>query len=355
MSWRTLSRVGVGLLGLAISAVLLLSVFFRWSPGGEGPLLVPRFDFGLFLANLPQHLDWVLPFILLTAAMIPLRALQWRATLPKRVPFRERYHLVAIGALVHNALPGKVGDIFRAFVIGRTQALPFVQALGSVAVCKLLELAALLILFGAALLGPFGSTVQRFSSALRAAAIICLALLVLVILLARHAHRLSALVQGRRRWRKLASFFSNVSVGLGAARTAGGMARALLLSIPPVLAPAVGYGLALEELGVKGGLFAGPVVLGAITLGQLAFGLPVGTALYYFATSWASRALGASAENAAALAISTHLATVLTQILLGLVSMAARRLRFRDLRRGSGVAAQAARQMGERPTGAAEA
>ena len=45
--------------------------------------------------------------------------------------------------------------------------MPFIQALGSVAVCKLLEFAALMLLVAASFLGPFGRILGRFSGALR--------------------------------------------------------------------------------------------------------------------------------------------------------------------------------------------
>ncbi|MBI3183969.1 MAG: flippase-like domain-containing protein [Myxococcales bacterium] len=325
-----------------LSVVLIASVFFRVRLGG-GALLTPRFDFARFLSELPGHLGWIVPFALAAAAMLPLRALQWQATLPKPVSLRERYHLVAIGAFVHNVVPGKLGDVFRAFVMARTQRLPFVQALGSVAVCKLFEFAALMLLVAASLLGPFSQPLERFGGALRVAFIFCIALVVLVVVLARRAGGLSESVRRRGRHPRLASFLSNVAVGLGGARSARGTARVLALSLPPVLAPALGYGLALQSVGVKGGLFAGAVMLGAIAVGQLAPGLPVATGMYYFVTSWTARSLGASPDDAAAFAVATHLSTVATQTMVGLVSVLVRRIRWRDLRRGTGAAAEALR------------
>ena len=102
--------------------------------------------------------------MLLSASVIPLRALQWQQhASAQAVPFKERYHLVAIGAFTHNALPGKLGDIIRSFLLSRTQRLPFLQCLGSVAVCKLLEFAALMLLVAVSFLGPFGKTMAHFA------------------------------------------------------------------------------------------------------------------------------------------------------------------------------------------------
>jgi uncharacterized membrane protein YbhN (UPF0104 family) len=338
-----LKALGV-VLGVVLSAVLLLTPFFRFNLKGDGPLLSARFTLGSFLAELPANLPWLIPFALLSGAVIPLRAFQWQATLQNRVPFKERYHLVAIGAFAHNALPGKFGDILRAFLLSRTQGLAFPVALGSVAVCKLLEFAALMLLVALSFLGPFGDTMARFSSGLKVAVGVCLGLVVVVVLLARYASALSAALERRGRFHKAQVFLHHVADGLGTARSLRGMLRALVYSIPPVLAPATAYGLGLSAIGVEGGLFAGIVVLGAIAMGQATPGLPAGTGIYYFVTSWAARNLGASPEDAAAYAMLTHLGTILTQIAVGGVSVWVRKIRWRDLRRSGQVAKETARQ-----------
>ncbi len=342
---RTALRVLGGVVGLVLSVALVLSAFYRVDLTGPGAVLTPRFPLLHFLAEIPSQLRWLLPFVLLCAAILPLRALQWQRTLARKVPFKERYHVVAIGAFVHNALPGKMGDIFRAFLLARTQSIPFVEVLGSVAVCKLLEFAALMGLVALALLGPLAASLSRFSGALRGASGVCLLLLVLVTLLARFAHPLALRLERRGRLPRVRTFLLHVGDGLGAARSLRGMLAALLFSFGPVLAPALGYGLALHGLGVQGGLFAGTVVLGAIALGQATPGIPVGMGVYYFVTSWTARSLGASEDAAAAFSVLTHLGTFLTQTAVGAASVWLRKLRWRDLKVRRSLAADAARAM----------
>jgi uncharacterized membrane protein YbhN (UPF0104 family) len=258
------------------------------------------------------------------------------------VPWRERYHLVAIGAFTHNALPGKLGDFIRSFLLARTQRIPFLQALGSVVVCKLLEFTALMGLVAASFLGPFGETMAQFAGALRVAVAACGVLVVLVVLLAHYALPLARWLERKGRLPRLRHLLGHVSEGLGTARSFRGMAMALLFSIAPVLAPALGYGLGLRGIGVHGGLFAGTVVLGAIALGQSLPGIPVGMGIYYFVTSWAARSLGASPEDAAAFATLTHLGTVLSQVAVGALSVRLRGIRMKDLRKGGSLAREAA-------------
>jgi uncharacterized membrane protein YbhN (UPF0104 family) len=331
----TVLKALLAVVGVVVSVVLFLTAFFKISLEAGSPLLTPRFSFLQFFGEIPHQLHWLLPFSLLTALVLPLRALQWQSTLHRKVPFRERYHLVGIGAFVHNVVPGKLGDITRAFLLARTQKLPFVQGLGSVAVCKLLEFACLMCLVALAFIGPFGETMRRYQGAMRAAIGVCLALVAFVVLLAHFAAPLSRRLARQKKLPKLERFLEHAAAGLGTARSIPGMAKAMLLSFGPVLAPAIGYGIALEGVGVEGGLFAGPVVLGAIALGQATPGIPAGTGIYYFVTSWAARSLGASPEDAAAFAALTHLGTIGTYTLVGAVSVWVRKIKWRDLRRGS--------------------
>jgi hypothetical protein len=330
--------------GVLITVALISTVFVRWEVEGGRLLFIPRFPMGRFVRDLPRHLPWLLPFSLLTALTFPSRAVQWQRALRHPVPFRERYHLVAIGAFCNNALPGKLGDVIRAFLLARTWRLPFVEALGSVAVCKLMELAALMLLVAASFVGPFGATMQRFGGALRGAVAACLGLTVLVVLLARHSHSLSRWLRERKRLPRVQMFLVNVGEGLRTARSVWGLLGLLAASVLPVLAPAIGYGLGLRGLGIEGGLFAGAAVLGAIALGQSAIGVPAGTGIYYFVTSWAARSLGATEEQAAAYAALTHLATIVTQLGLGGLSVWLRKIRIGDLWRRKGLAEEASRR-----------
>ncbi|HEX8438458.1 lysylphosphatidylglycerol synthase transmembrane domain-containing protein [Archangium sp.] len=338
---RTFLKALAVVVGVVLSVFLISSVFFRWNLRGGGPLLIQRFPLGKLVHDLPGHLRWLIPFMLLSVSIIPLRALQWQRTLSKRVPFRERYHLVAIGAFTHNAVPGKLGDFIRSFLLARTQRIQFLQALGSVAVCKLLEFAALMGLVAVSFLGPFGETMSQFAGSLRIAVGTLVGLVVLVVLLAHYALPLARALERKHKLPRVRHLLGHVSEGLGTARSFRGMAQALFFSIGPVLAPALAYGLALRGIGVRGGLFAGAVVLGAIALGQ-APGVPAGMGIYFGVTSWAARdLLGAAPEDAAAFSTLTWLGTVLSQVSVGALSVRVRGIRIRDLRKGGSLAREA--------------
>lgn len=335
------------ILGIAITALLASTAFFDWHLHGEAPLLTPRFSMGDFLQSLGSNLGWLAIFFLLSTAMLPLRAIQWQRTLEKHVPLRERWHFVNIGAAVQNLLPGNLGDVTRAFLLARTQKMPVVVGLGSVAVCKLLELATLVILAAASLSLPYWQRMPDLAHALKVASWLFVALVLVTVLLARFSLPLARRLQRADRLPKLRTLLAQVDAGLGTARSVKGMLIALLFSIPPNFAAALGYGIGLEAMGVPHGLFAGPLVLALIALGNGTPGIAPGPGMYLLVVSWGARALGASPEDAAAYALLTNVATGLSHWIPGLVSLAIRRVRWSELKTETSLAKKAAKHAQE--------
>jgi len=329
---RWLVRGALGLLGMAASTALAASAFFHVRLAGGRLALAPRFALGAWASDLPRHLPWVGAFALLTATLLPLRALQWRFALGPGAPgFLSRYHAVAIGAFLHNAVPGKLGDLARALLLARRHGLPFFESLGSVLVCKLFELAALVAVVALTLAGPLGAGFfGRLGPALLIAASLCLSLLAAALVLARHALPWGLALK-RGRWPRLGGALMHLGKGLHATRSPKRAALVFLASLGPVVASALAYGVALQALGVHRGLWAGGVALGAVSLGLIIPGLPIDTGMYYLMTSWAARTLGASPAQAAAFAALTHGATFSTQLAIGFISVIVHRLRPSDL------------------------
>lgn len=328
--------------GLIFTAVLGSTAFFEWNLKGDGPLLTGRFPAAVFVDALWKNLPWLVLFTLLSSAMLPLRAIQWQRTLETKVPLRERWHFVNIGALVQNLLPGNLGDVTRSFLLARTQRLPVVVGLGSVAVCKLLELATLVILAAIALSLPYWSHMPALSNALGTAAWVFVALITLVVLLARYATPLAAKLERKKRLPKLQVLLGHVDAGLGTARSLKGMLIALIFSFPPNLAAALAYGIGLRMMGVEHGLAAGALVLALIALGKGAPGIAPGPGMYFLVVSWAAREFGASPEDAAAYALLTNIATGVSHWIPGLVSVVVRRIKWSELRAQTSMAREAA-------------
>ena len=332
---RAIKRVLLAIVAVALTSVLIGSAFFK--PSMEGGFHIqPRFPIGQWFADLPSHLWWVLLFALFTASMAPLRAWRWGFVLPRPKPlYADRYHSVAIGLLANNAIPGKLGEAVRSMTLTRFsekhgRPLPFAVSLGTVLVCKLTDVVALLTLVSLSPSGPiFGSNVGLQGSFVGVAIVLPL-LLALLFATAKYAPRIADWLHAKGRSPKLENTLREIGVGVAASGSLKHLLFCFLATLVAISSVATGYTVAMYGVGMDPGITAGVVLLTAVTLGQSPPGVPAGLGVYYLACTWSARLLGATAEQAATLAVLTHLTTVLTHITVGGISALIRKVRLRD-------------------------
>lgn len=325
MANRT-GRVAIAALGALISLALIGLVFFRLE---TDPLrLIARFSISDWLTDLPAHLGWVLPFLLLTAALAPLRAALWGTTLPRPVPsYGSRLLAIALGGLVHNVLPGRLGLLGSAFVLARRAQRSIPEAFAALLLMKLLELGALvgattLLLFGLQSRGFEGGKLENL---VRAGAVALLIFSGATLALARWVPRDVAAASARPRLQRLMVLLAQLGAGLDAIGSPRRLVAGLLIGLGPVIASSLAFGLALVHMGAPTGLWGGGLLLAAITLAQFTPGLPIGAGVYYAVAAWAARELGVAASDAAALAALTHASTVVAHLSIGLAAALANR------------------------------
>jgi hypothetical protein len=312
---------------LALGGLLVALVFFEVGWRGH-PTFTPRFALGGFLAAFPSNLPWLAPFVAVAAVQPVLRALVWREVLPPPPPrFADTYHATALGVLVHNGVPGKLGPLAAAWVLARTSAPPFAVAFSSQLVAKLLELGFIVALgAAAAALRGSGAAIGRVVVA-GAALFAVLASAAAVLALA--APRASTALA--RRLPRAGAALAALGAGILGAGSFRRLAAALAVAALPAVAAAAAYAFPLRALGVPEPATAGALLVSVIAFGQLTPGLPIGAGVYWSLASWAARELGAGAQEAAALAILTHAGTVGTNLLVGAVSALVRRSQVAEL------------------------
>jgi hypothetical protein len=331
---------------LPAGAVLAVLAFARVEWQG-GPVVVPRFDLREAVRRLPEHLGWLVPFMLVAASLPALRSLVWRAVHPVPAPsLADAYHATALGALVHNAVPGKLGPVAAAWILARTARRPFAPAFGSQLVSKLLEMGAVVVAgaLAAASLRP-GAAVARV---VIAGAVLFLALAssaaATAVAAPRAARRLA------RRFPRAGAALSSLGEGIAGAGSVRRLAAALGLAALPALASAAAYAIPLRVLGAASGPAGGAVVVAVITFGQLTPGLPIGAAVYWSLAAWAARQLGATPEHAAVLAVLSHAGMVSANLAVGAVSAVVRRGALAEVLRRRREVERLARVGAETPT-----
>jgi glycosyltransferase 2 family protein len=317
--FRRAALVGAALTcGVALAALAFFRVEWR-----GGPVLTPRFDLAAFVRRLPEHRRWLVPFMAVTALLSAWRALVWRLVLPAPPPpLTAAWSATAIGALVHNTVPGKVGPVAAAWLLARETRTPLGAALSSQLLAKLLELIAIVAL-GTLAAAVRGGAHGGAARAAAAGAALVVVLAAAAVALGRGGRRAALALAGRRP--RVAAFVGAAADALREAAAGGRLPRAAAAALLPALTSACAYALPLAAFGVDRPLAAGALLLAMVTFGQLTPGLPVGAGVYYALAALTTRRLGASDADAAALAVLSHAATVATMVLVGLAAAGLRR------------------------------
>jgi len=121
-------------LGMAISA---LALYFT----------LRDVDFGAFArAIATAEATWLIPAAGCFMAALLIRAWRW-ATLMGEAPLATVFHAMNIGYMLNMMLPFRMGEIGRAVVIGQRTAVSTATAMSSVVVERLLDLAAVVLMF----------------------------------------------------------------------------------------------------------------------------------------------------------------------------------------------------------------
>jgi hypothetical protein len=128
-----------------------------------------------------------------------------------------------------------------------------------------------------------------------------------------------------RRFPRAGAVVAAVGEGIAGAGSPRRLAVAVGLAALPALTAVLAYAVALRGVGIERSVGGGAVLVAVLTFGQLTPGLPVGTGVYWSLAAWAARELGASAADAAAVAVLSHAGMVAANLLVGAGSALARR------------------------------
>jgi uncharacterized protein (TIRG00374 family) len=141
-----MSRKLAGLLiGLGISALA-----FWWALPPDGLHSLPG-----YLAS--ARVGTLALAVLAATLTFPLRAIRWRVLLRAeagdRVPMGAVWHATAIGFMANNILPFRLGEVIRAYAVGRLGGPRFPAAVASVAVERVFDALTVVGLFAVVLTG----------------------------------------------------------------------------------------------------------------------------------------------------------------------------------------------------------
>jgi uncharacterized protein (TIRG00374 family) len=161
------------LLGIALSAL------FLW-------LALRNVDFAALRAALARaDLVWVVPLLVLLAGFCVAKAWRWAMLLdlPLRTALAPLVHAVLVGYAATSLLPLQLGEVVRAWAAARAVERPAAVVIVSIALERILDLFAVLLVLGAVLLagGPLPVGLLRTGYVMAAGAVLLLAALVVYV------------------------------------------------------------------------------------------------------------------------------------------------------------------------------
>ncbi len=306
-------------------------------------LALQRVDLGAFVDELKSvNYVWLVPAAVCTLLGYALRTVRWQVILSgaARAPLRTLFPVLVMGFATNNLLPGRLGEFWRAYLLGRKRNVRKTFALASVVVERVFDgltlILLLLIVSEAIQLPGWGRQIELLAVAifLGATAMVVVLLwkpLLVLAPLRAIAHRFHSRVAD---W--VEERFEAFVAGLDPLRSGRVLTGATLLSLGVWLFEASSYVLLSQglNLGLPSGLELPGVGLALVTI-NLGIMVPSGPGYLgtqeFFGTA-ALGVVGANAQAALALVVVSHAVQYVLVTGLGLVFFAHEQLSPRDLR-----------------------
>jgi len=263
---------------------------------------------------------WIPAMAALSLLDLLVRALRWRILLSRAAspPVMLLFRLEAIGLSVNNVLFMRLGELARAFLAGREIGLPFMTALSSVAVERVLDVAALLSLFCAASAWSGGVALALRRGAL----LVLLGVLVLLVLLVLAEGPLEpgGLWESRlRAWPRLHNLVCQMAAGAAVLRDPKAACRVAALSLSLWGLDALLYWAGGRALGLGLDYPRSILVLSWAGAGAALPAAPGAFGTFEAMVKSVMTGFGASPDQALAYAVFNHMIMYLVVTSLGLV------------------------------------
>jgi uncharacterized protein (TIRG00374 family) len=266
---------------------------------------------------------------------LTLRATRWAMLLPaddagRSQPVTRIAPVMLIGYLGNAAMPARLGEVLRAYLVGRRQGIPFATAMGTVVLERVIDTAVLAAMASGA---AFGLNAPAWVSRL-CLAVATVATLVIMLLATGVADRFIALIRRRLGWQRRLSRAIAWAAAMSAAMSAQGLRRigvAAALSAAAWSLDTLVFWLVAQALGIDLTPPAALVVAAVTVLGTAIPSAPGYIGTFELAASAIAVAFGVPAAEALALGVLAHVVTLVPIALGGIVAAAMVRLTPADL------------------------
>src|SRR5512141_2971537 len=139
----------------------------RWLPGVIisviAIILIIKFvDFGRLVQAIRTANYWLLlAFVAISLVWLATRGLVWRILLRNKASYRDSFFTICEGYLLNNFLPFRLGELGRAFLLGRKAHLDFMEVLPTILIERAVDLAFSAVILLAAIPFVVGAETAR--------------------------------------------------------------------------------------------------------------------------------------------------------------------------------------------------
>jgi len=328
LNWKTA-------LGIALSAGLLV-----WTLRGESPS-----DIWAVISR--SNIPLLIVAALVATAVFPLRALRWRVILEPvapNLPVGQLWRATAVGMMVNNIYPARLGEIARAYALTReTNRVSLTSAVASLAVDRVFDALTLMLLLVSAMLAPEfprgitvgGQPVQRAAALFAAGAIILFVALYVIVVFPQYLARLYAAVVGRvapRLVERGSAIIHAFSEGLGVLRSPRRFAAVFFWALVHWLVNALAFWIGFKAVGIEVPFSAANFLQGIIAIGVALPSSPGFFGVFEAAAKVGLEVYSVTGGLAVSWAIGYHILSFIPITLIGLYYFARLGLHFSDFK-----------------------
>jgi len=322
-------------LGIVLSAALLV-----WTLRGESPAEIWSV---ISQSNLPL----LVLAALVATSIFPLRAIRWRIILDPLapgIPIGALWRSVAIGMMVNNIYPARLGEIARAYALTReTNRVSLTGAVASLAVDRVFDALTLMLLLVSAMLVPEfpkgmtvgGQPVQRGAFIFAAGAVGLFVILYVIVAVPERLVSLYAAVVGRvapRFVTRGTEIIHAFSEGLGVLRSPRRFIAVFLWTLAHWLVNALAFWLGFKAVGIDVPFSAANFLQGIIAIGVALPSSPGFFGVFEAAAKVGLEVYGVAGRQAVSWAIGYHILSFIPITIIGLYYFARLGLHFSDFK-----------------------
>lgn len=322
-------------LGIVLSAGLLV-----WTLRNESPSEIWSV---LSQSNLPL----LVLAALVATSIFPLRAIRWRIILDPMaadLPIGALWRSIAIGMMVNNIYPARLGEVARAYALTReTKRVSLTGAVASLAVDRVFDAIVLMLLLVSAMLAPEfpkgmvvgGQPVQRGAFVFGLGAIALLVLLYVIVAIPERLVAFYAAVAGRfapRLVERGSAIIHKFSEGLAVLRSPRRFVAVFLWAVAHWLVNALAFWIGFKAVGLTVPFSAANFLQGIIAIGVAIPSSPGFFGVFELAATVGLAVYGVPNRQAISWAIGFHVLSFIPITVIGLYYFARLGLNFSDFK-----------------------